>query len=131
MKKLSEFRELEYSIFEKNLKTTGYHGKMIAVSPYAFGEFSYCANRYLNNHRVDAVVEIWSQTYGGNTVYKISMRSLDPEKFNCADICREEFNGGGHPCAAGGTLTKEDFDFFIASVNSDESSNDADSDNEF
>ena len=32
---------------------------------------------------------------------------------NCYEICKNVFHGGGHPNAAGGTLTPSQFEYFM------------------
>ena len=118
---LLEIRKFEMTIFENTCYKLTYGYENYIVAPYAFSEFSYCANKMLQKLGDDgphyAVAEIWSDIREGKPTYKISMRSIESfpgyTPTNCYEICKNLFHGGGHPNAAGGTLTPEQFAYFI------------------
>ena len=118
---LLEIRKFEMSIFENTCYKLTYGYENYIVAPYAFSEFSYCANKMLQKLEKDgsnyAVAEIWSDIREGKPTYKISMRSIESfpgyTPTNCYEICKNLFHGGGHPNAAGGTLTPEQFSYFM------------------
>ena len=54
-----------------------------------------CANRKIDQN--------------GNVIYSISMYSESDTGLNLAEYMKANYNGGGHLCAAGGTMTEEQF----------------------
>ena len=45
----------------------------------------------------------------GGLYYSISMYSETETGLNLADYMKQNYNGGGHKCAAGGTMTRDQF----------------------
>lgn len=132
---LMEIRKIEFEMFSALSYELTYAGQRYLVVPYAFGEFSYCANRILNTTRLRSsfgevkysrdyvIAEVWSEIRDGKAIYKISMRSGSNESgcpcINCYEICKKVFHGGGHTNAAGGTLTSSQFEYFMNPVGGD------------
>lgn len=120
LEEIVKIREINYKIFEgmvrnnigKDYYDVSDNPKKIAVSTIRDSEFSYNANRYLDEHPdIDAVYAIY--VYNGE--YSIDTRSTG-ERMNVMQQMKDYYNGGGHVLAAGGTMPKEVFDWYMEKV---------------
>ena len=120
LEEIVKIREINYKIFEGMIRNNigrDYYDvsdnpKKIAVSAIRDSEFSYNANRYLEEHPdIDAVYAIY--VYNGE--YSIDTRSTG-ERMNVMQQMKDHYDGGGHVLAAGGTMSKEVFEWYMSKV---------------
>ena len=120
LEEIVKIREINYKIFEglirNNIGRDYYdvsdNPKKIAVSTIRDIEFSYNANRYLDEHPdIDAVYAIY--VYNGE--YSIDTRSTG-ERMNVMQQMKDHYDGGGHVLAAGGTMSKEVYEWYMDKV---------------
>ena len=120
LEEIVKIREINYKIFEglirNNIGRDYYdvsdNPKKIAVSTIRDSEFSYNANRYLDEHPdIDAVYAIY--VYNGE--YSIDTRSTG-ERMNVMQQMKDHYDGGGHVLAAGGTMAKEVYEWYMDKV---------------
>ena len=120
LEEIVKIREINYKIFEGLIRSNigrDYYDvsdnpKKIAVSTIRDSEFSYNANRYLDEHPdIDAVYAIY--VYNGE--YSIDTRSTG-ERMNVMQQMKDHYDGGGHVLAAGGTMSKEVFEWYMNKV---------------
>ena len=120
LEEIVKIREINYKIFEglirNNIGRDYYdvsdNPKKIAVSTIRDSEFSYNANRYLDEHPdIDAVYAIY--VYNGE--YSIDTRSTG-ERMNVMQQMKDHYDGGGHVLAAGGTMSKEVYEWYMNKV---------------
>lgn len=120
LEEIVKIREINYKIFEglirNNIGRDYYdvsdNPKKIAVSTIRDSEFSYNANRYLDEHPdIDAVYAIY--VYNGE--YSIDTRSTG-ERMNVMQQMKDHYDGGGHVLAAGGTMSKEVYEWYMDKV---------------
>lgn len=120
LEEIVKIREINYKIFEGLIRSNigrDYYDvsdnpKKIAVSTIRDSEFSYNANRYLDEHPdIDAVYAIY--VYNGE--YSIDTRSTG-ERMNVMQQMKNHYDGGGHVLAAGGTMSKEVYEWYMDKV---------------